>query len=99
MAAAGQLKVLTNLALPAAQTFSALSLLFLPYASRVHREGGLSALKSLTWRIAGLFAAAAIAWLDFLVVLLSRSVLYWLYGGHYAELTTLVPWLAAASLP
>lgn len=97
MAAAGQLKVLTNFAMPPAQTFAALSTLFLPYASRLYQGSGLAALKSLTSKIAGAFGVAAIAyWV--LIVVLGKAILFWLYGGRYPGLASLIPWFAAASL-
>ena len=42
MAQAGQLRALTNLSLPLEQSYTALSILFLPYAARVCREKGIS---------------------------------------------------------
>jgi O-antigen/teichoic acid export membrane protein len=41
MAQAGQLRALMNLSLPMEQTYTALSILFLPYAARVCREKGI----------------------------------------------------------
>jgi O-antigen/teichoic acid export membrane protein len=98
LAAVGELKALLNFSLPVAQTLSALSVFFVPYASRVYRESGLAGLRSLIWKITWLFGAAAIAYWTFLI-LLSKPVLRSLYGGHYTELAPLIPWLAAGSLP
>ena len=98
MAAAGSLKALLNFSLPVAQTFGALSLFAVPYASRLYQEDGLTALNDLTWRMAWLFAAAAVLYWAVLI-LWSKPILQLLYGGHYTELASLIPWVAAGSLP
>jgi O-antigen/teichoic acid export membrane protein len=98
LAAAGELKALLNFSLPVAQTLSALSVFFLPYASRVYRESGPDGLRRLIWKMTWLFGAASIAYWTVLIFL-SKPVLRSLYGGHYAELATLIPWLAVGSLP
>jgi O-antigen/teichoic acid export membrane protein len=97
LAAAGELKALQNFSLPVAQTLSALSLFFLPYTSRVYQERGISGLKSMTWKITCLFGAGSIAYWA-LLILLSKPVLRSLYGGHYTQLTALIPWLAVSTL-
>lgn len=98
LAAVGELKALLNFSLPLAQTLNALTVFLLPYASGVYRQGGLARLRSLIWKIAGLFATAAIAYWTCLI-LLRKPILQVLYDGHYTELAHLVPWLALASLP
>jgi O-antigen/teichoic acid export membrane protein len=98
LAATGQLKALLNFSLPVAQTLSALSVFFLPYASRVYKENGLTSLRGLIWKITWLFGTAPIAYWTFLI-LFSKPVLRLLYGGHYTELAPLIPWLAVGSLP
>ena len=98
LAAAGELKALLNFSLPLVQTLNALCVFLLPYASRVYRNGGLASLRSLIWKITGLFGVAAIAYWVFLI-LLGKIALQLLYGGRYSELTHLLPWLAVASLP
>ena len=98
LAAAGQLKGLLNLSLPVAQTLSALSVFFLPYASRVYKENGVAGLRSLTWNVSWLFGTAAtVYWI--VLILWSKPVLRSLYGGRYTELAPLIPWLAIGSLP
>lgn len=98
LAAAGELKALLNFYLPVVQTFSALSLFVLPYASPLYQENGVTALDALTWRMAWLFAAAAgVYWA--VLILLSKPVMHLLYGARYAGLASLVPLVAAASLP
>src|SRR5258708_1124631 len=59
MAQAGQLRALMNLSLPMEQSYTALSILFLPYAARVCREKGLSSAGPLVRRITMLFVAGA----------------------------------------
>src|SRR5437879_3260649 len=58
MAQAGQLRALMNLALPMEQSYTALSILFLPYAARICREKGLSSAGPLVRRITFLFVPA-----------------------------------------
>jgi len=98
LVAVGELKALLNFSLPVAQVLSALSVFFLPYASRVYQENGIADLRGLSWKLTGFFGAAAIAYWTFLI-LLSKPVLRSLYGDHYTELTPLIPWLAVGSLP
>ncbi len=50
MAAAGALKVLMNFSLPLLQTFAALSMFLLPYASRIYHENGVTALTRFAQR-------------------------------------------------
>jgi O-antigen/teichoic acid export membrane protein len=98
LATAGELKALLNFSLPIAQTLTALSMFFLPYASRVYQENGLISLRGLTWKITALFGAATVAYWIFLI-LLSKHILQSLYGGQYTELAPLIPWLALGSVP
>jgi O-antigen/teichoic acid export membrane protein len=98
LAAVGELKALLNFSLPVAQTLSALSVFYLPYASRVYRDSGLAGLRSLIWKMTWLFGAASITYWS-LLILLSKPVLRSLYGSHYAEVAPLIPWLAVGSLP
>jgi len=98
LAATGQLKALFNFSLPVAQTFTALSGLFLPYSAGVCQKDGPAALRRVMLKIAGLLGTVAVAyWI--LLILFSKSVIRSLYGTHYSELAALIPWLAAASLP
>jgi O-antigen/teichoic acid export membrane protein len=98
LAAVGELKVLLNFTLPVAQTLTALSVCFLPHASRVCQRDGLQALRKLTFKIACLFAAAAIAYWAILIFF-GAPILRFLYGGHYGKLASLIPWVAAGSIP
>lgn len=98
MASVAALKVLFNLVLPVAQTFSALSMFFLPYVSRAFQEHGVSHVRRLTWKIVLLFVTLAVAYWGSLI-LLGKQVMHLLYGDHYTELVSLLPLLAAAWLP
>ena len=97
MGHAGELKALVNLALPIAHTATALSMLFQPYASRVHHERGAARLQAFTRKVSWLYAGgAAIYWS--LLVLFRHQAVHFLYGGNYEGLAQLVPWLALASI-
>lgn len=98
MAAAGRLKALLNFYMLVAQTFSALSVFVLPYACRVFKQDGVAALRSFTWKIGGLFGLVALGYWTVLVVL-STPLLRFVYGDRYVGLSSLIVWVAAASLP
>jgi O-antigen/teichoic acid export membrane protein len=97
-ATAGVLKVLLNFNLPLVQGFVALSLFLLPYTSRLYHEKGVTALTGFAWRMTGLFTAAAIVYWA-IAILLSRPLMQSLYGARYAEISSQMPLLAAASFP
>ena len=97
MAGAGELKALLNLALPIGHTATALSLLFQPYASRINHQNGSGRLKIFTGKISLLYAGGGLAYWSLLVIFRAPLV-HFLYGGHYQNLVTLVPWLALASV-
>ena len=98
LAAVGELKVLINFTLPVAQTLTALSMCLLPHASRVCQRDGLQALRTLTFKIACLFAGAAIVYWGILIFF-GAPILRFLYGGQYGEMASLIPWVAAGSIP
>ena len=93
MAAAGQLKALMNLSLPLEQTYTALSILFLPYAARVCREKGVSSSGPLVRRITMLFVGGAILYWGLLIPF-RGLVFHILYGGKYMEVAPLIPYVA-----
>jgi O-antigen/teichoic acid export membrane protein len=93
MAAAGQLKALMNLSLPLEQTYTALSILFLPYAARVCREKGVSSSGPLVRRITMLFVGGAILYWGLLIPF-RGFVFHILYGGKYMEVAPLIPYVA-----
>jgi O-antigen/teichoic acid export membrane protein len=93
MAAAGELRALSNLAAPVLQTYAALGLLFLPYAARVQHEGGGSAASSLTGRLAALFVAGSVVYWA-IILPLKYPLFHMLYAGKYAESIYLIPLFA-----
>jgi O-antigen/teichoic acid export membrane protein len=97
MAHAGELRALMNLALPVGQTATALSLLFIPYASRARAERGPQSLQRISLGITALFALGAIVYWA-VVVLCRGSVLHLFYGGRYSEISAFVPWIAISSI-
>lgn len=93
MAQAGQLRALMNLSLPMEQSYTALSILFLPYAARVCREKGISSSGPLVRRITLVFIVGALAYWAVLIPL-KGLVFHVLYGGKYLEVTPLIPYVA-----
>jgi len=98
MASVGELKALINFTLPVAQTLTALSMCFVPHAARAYQKDGITALKRLTLKIACVFGVAAIVYWA-LLISLGAPVLRFLYNGHYTQLASLIPWVAAGSIP
>jgi len=93
----GQLRALMNLALPLEQSFTALACLFLPYAARLHGEGGTAAARVLTRRIAILYiGGAALYWM--IVIPMKAQFFHLLYGGKYMEITYLLPLVAVETI-
>jgi O-antigen/teichoic acid export membrane protein len=93
MAQAGQLRALMNLSLPMEQSYTALSILFLPYAARVCREKGISSSGPLVRNITLLFVGGAVAYWALLIPF-KGIVFHLLYGGKYLEVTPLIPYVA-----
>ena len=93
MAQAGQLRALMNLSLPMEQSYTALSILFLPYAARVCREKGIAASGPLVRRITLLFVVGAVAYWAVLIPF-KGFVFHVLYGGRYTEVAHLIPYVA-----
>jgi len=97
MASAGEMKALTNLALPVGQTATALSLLFQTLASRMYHEHGAGRVKAFSGQVTLLYVGgAAVYWA--LAVAFRQQAVHLLYGGNYAGLAGLLPWLGLASL-
>jgi O-antigen/teichoic acid export membrane protein len=96
MAQAGQLRALMNLALPIEQSYTALSILFLPYAARVCREKGISSCGPLARKIAMLFVLGALTYWAAMIPL-RGIVFHVLYGGRYTEVASLIPYVALGS--
>jgi O-antigen/teichoic acid export membrane protein len=93
MAQAGQLRALMNLSLPMEQSYTALSILFLPYAARVCREKGLSSAGPLVRRITMLFVVGAVAYWAVLIPF-KGPVFRLLYAGKYLEVAHFIPYVA-----
>jgi O-antigen/teichoic acid export membrane protein len=93
MAQAGQLRALMNLSLPMEQSYTALSILFLPYAARVCREKGIAASGPLVRRITLLFVVGAVAYWAVLIPF-KGFVFHVLYGGRYTEVAHFIPYVA-----
>jgi O-antigen/teichoic acid export membrane protein len=96
MAQAGQLRALMNLSLPMEQSYTALSILFLPYAARVCREKGISSSGPLVRRITLLFVFGALAYWAVLIPL-KGLVFHVLYAGKYLEVAPLIPYVAVGT--
>ncbi len=97
LADTGSYKALLNLSSPVGQGFAALSLLSLPYASRVHHQDGTAGLKRVAWRLTLLYAGGTAAYFA-LVVLFRGPLLHLLYGGKYLEVLSLVPWVGLGAV-
>lgn len=93
MAQAGQLRALMNLSLPMEQSYTALSILFLPYAARVCREKGIASSGPLVRRITLLFVVGAVAYWAVLIPF-KGFVFHVLYGGKYTEVAHFIPYVA-----
>ena len=96
MAQAGQLRAVMNLSLPLEQSYTALSILFLPYAARVCREKGIASSGPLVRRITLLFVAGAVVYWAILIPFKSVAF-HILYGGKYMELAPLIPYVAVGT--
>jgi O-antigen/teichoic acid export membrane protein len=93
----GEFKALMNLVLPMQQMQAALSMLFLPYASRVYAEQGREGAGSVAARLTVLSFAVAVAY--WVVIIPAKApVLRLLYSGKYTEVAYLVPAIAIGSL-
>ena len=93
MAQAGQLRALMNLSLPMEQSYTALSILFLPYAARVCREKGIASSGPLVRRITLLFVVGAVAYWAVLIPF-KGFVFHVLYDGKYTEVAHFIPFVA-----
>jgi O-antigen/teichoic acid export membrane protein len=95
VASAGELKALLNFFNPILQTYAALSLLLLPYASRKRSQGVHAG--ALTWRITLLCAGGTIAyWV--VVILFTGPAFRLFYSGRYMEVAHLLPVVALGSI-
>jgi len=97
IAHAGELRALMNLAGPVLQTYAALSMLFLPYASRVQSKEGNAGTYSLTWRMTMLFTVGAIAYWA-AVIPFRGPILKLLYAGNYGKVSDYLPFFALETI-
>jgi O-antigen/teichoic acid export membrane protein len=96
MSSAGELKALMNLTLPIANIGTALSLLFQPYAARMHQEQGFSKLRLFSGKVTFLYILGSGLYWGVLVLFRGQAI-HFLYGAKYENLESLIPWLAIAS--
>lgn len=97
LADAGSFKALMNFSSPIGQVFAAMSLLSLPYASRVYYGNKSKGSHRMAIRLAVIYAGGTILyWL--IVVLLRQPIARLLYAGKYLEITGLIPWLGLGSI-
>jgi O-antigen/teichoic acid export membrane protein len=95
LAASGEMKALLNLSAPAAQGFTAVSLLSLPYASRIYDTQSPAEIRKLSSRLTALYMGGTAAYFA-LVIGFGPSLLHLLYKGKYLDVAGLVPWLGLA---
>jgi O-antigen/teichoic acid export membrane protein len=97
LAEAGEMKALMNFASPIGQVIAALSLLSLPYASRVLYQEDAGRRQRLVWNLAAVYCGGTLAY--WLVVLAFRgSIVTHLYAGRYQNIESLLPWVALGSV-
>jgi O-antigen/teichoic acid export membrane protein len=97
IAHAGELRALMNLAGPVLQTYAALSMLFLPYASRVQSKEGNAGTYALTWRLTALFTVGAIVYWAF-VIPFRAPIFKLLYAGNYSNVADYIPFFALETI-
>ena len=98
LAAAGQLRILMNFALPLLQTCNALSLFALPYVCRTYTQNGIAGLASVTRRLTCAYGAVSILYWG-AILTLKAELLHSLYNAQYNALSSSVVFVAASSLP
>ena len=97
MAATASFKALINLLAPAKQIQQALTLLLLPPASQVaSRPGWKEVIRTAPRIAAGMSAITLVYWVCLL--LFTRRIFNFLYGGSYMEVSSLLSWVALASI-
>jgi O-antigen/teichoic acid export membrane protein len=97
MAQSGEFKALMNLLAPMQQMQAALTMLFLPYASRVYAENGRQGASAIAARLTVLSFAIALAYWA-VIIPVKEPVIRLLYSGKYVEVAYLVPLIAIGSL-
>lgn len=97
IAHAGELRALMNIAGPVLQTYAALSMLFLPYASRVHSKEGKAGAYALTWRFTLLFSLGTLVYWA-AVIPFRGPILKMLYAGNYSSVGDYLPYFALETI-
>jgi O-antigen/teichoic acid export membrane protein len=97
IAHAGELRALMNIAGPVLQTYAALSMLFLPYASRVHAKEGKAGAYALTWKFTLLFSAGTLVYWA-AVIPFRGPILKMLYAGNYSSVGDYLPFFALETI-
>jgi O-antigen/teichoic acid export membrane protein len=97
MSQAGQLRALLNFALPMAQTYGAMSLLFIPHAARTLNDEGPREIAKVSNRVMLLFLAFGAAYWT-AVFLFRQPLLHLLYAGQYSDVATYLPAIGLASI-
>jgi len=97
IAHAGELRALMNLAGPVLQTYAALSMLFLPYASRIQSKEGNAGTYALTWRLTALFTVGAIVYWA-AVIPFRTQIFHLLYAGNYSNVANYLPFFAIETI-
>lgn len=97
IAHAGELRALMNIAGPVLQTYAALSMLFLPYAARVHGKEGKAGAYALTWRFTLLFSFGTLAYWA-VVIPFRGPILKMLYAGNYSSVGDYLPYFALETI-
>ena len=93
----GEYRALMNIAGPVLQTYAALSMLFLPYASRVHSKEGKAGAYALTWKFTLLFSTGTLVYWA-IVIPLRTPILHILYAGNYANVADYIPYFALETI-
>ena len=97
IAHAGELRALMNIAGPVLQTYAALSMLFLPYASRVHSKEGKASAYALTWKFTALFSFGTLVYWA-AVIPFRGTILKLLYAGNYSSVSDYLPYFALETI-
>jgi len=97
IAHAGELRALMNIAGPVLQTYAALSMLFLPYASRVHSKEGKAGVYALTWKFTALFSFGTLVYWA-AVIPFRAPILKLLYAGNYSSVGDYLPYFALETI-
>jgi O-antigen/teichoic acid export membrane protein len=93
----GEYRALMNIAGPVLQTYAALSMLFLPFASRVNSKEGKAGAYALTWKFTALFSTGTLVYWA-IVIPLRTPILHILYAGNYSNIADYIPYFALETI-